>query len=72
MSEAEVTDMNEDWLCAERYSNGICFMLEITECFIGLCQLSEADQLMRVHDSRCTVVPKTRPLSVMSVGTERN
>lgn len=41
------------------YTNGICFMFEATECFIY--QVTEADWLMRAHESRCIEVSKTWP-----------
>jgi hypothetical protein len=61
---AKVTDMNEGGWRRE-YTNGICFMLEVTEYFIH--QLSEADWLSKACDSRCTEASKTQPLSFVLV-----
>jgi hypothetical protein len=49
----------------ERDTNGICFMLEVTEHFIH--QLSEVDWFTRVSDSCHAETPKTQPPSFMSV-----
>jgi hypothetical protein len=63
--DVKVTDMNEGRRCRERYTNGVCFMFEVTEYFIH--HLSEADWLTRARDSRCAEASKTQPPSFVSV-----